>query len=216
MWKDMLSRSEEEPCSQLGQILLLCAQNKENQLLLKILEDLQSKDPEKVSELAFERTGEGRTILDTCKDQKTLIQILKLLDIKSVEDKFLDCDKKDQNVIFHWAKHDFHEAIYHLQTRVSAETFRELIMARSSSRTNALMISAGHGNAKTLDSLLRHVWLYLPTLHTYPDMYKVTSQNHQSNQFLGGSIPLSVRHKHNSCLLFAPVGSSGHQRTQWI
>ena len=52
--------------------------------------------------------------------------------------------------------------------------------------------------------------------HTYPDMYKVTSQNHQSNQFLGGSIPLSVRHKHNSCLLFAPVGSSGHQRTQWI
>ena len=52
--------------------------------------------------------------------------------------------------------------------------------------------------------------------HTYPDMKKVTSQNHQSNQFLGGSIPLSVRHKHNSCLLFAPVGSSGHQRTQWI
>ena len=53
-------------------------------------------------------------------------------------------------------------------------------------------------------------------IHTYPDMYKVTSQNHRLRQFLGGSIPLSVRHKHNSCLLFAPVGSSGHQRTQWI
>ena len=59
---------------------------------------------------------------------------------------------------------------------------------------------------------------YRPTgwVHTYPDMYKVTSPNHRFRQFLGGSIPLSVRHKHNSCLLFAPVGSSGHQRTQWI
>ena len=52
--------------------------------------------------------------------------------------------------------------------------------------------------------------------HTYPDMYKVTGQNHRLRQFLGGSIPLSVRHKHNSCLLFAPVGSSDHQRAQWI
>ena len=54
------------------------------------------------------------------------------------------------------------------------------------------------------------------TIHTYPDMYKVTGQNHRLRQFLGGSIPRSVRHKHNSCLLFTPVGSSGHQRTQWI
>ena len=54
------------------------------------------------------------------------------------------------------------------------------------------------------------------TAHTCPDMYKVKGQNHRWRQFLGGSIPLSVRHKHNSCLLFAPVGSSGHQRTQWI
>ena len=53
------------------------------------------------------------------------------------------------------------------------------------------------------------------SVHTYLDMYKVTSQNHRLTQFLGGSIPLSVRHKHNSCLLFAPVGSC-HQRTQWI
>ena len=58
--------------------------------------------------------------------------------------------------------------------------------------------------------------LFFGMQHTYPDMYKVTSQNHRLRQFLGGSIPLSVRHKHNSCLLFAPVGSSGHQRTQWI
>ena len=54
--------------------------------------------------------------------------------------------------------------------------------------------------------------------HTYPVyiQYKVMGQNHRSRQFLGGSIPLYVRHKHNSSLLFAPVGSSGHQRTQWI
>ena len=57
---------------------------------------------------------------------------------------------------------------------------------------------------------------FVPLPHTYPDMYKVASQNHSLRQFWGSSIPLSVRHKHNSCLLFAQVGSSGHQRTQWI
>ena len=41
--------------------------------------------------------------------------------------------------------------------------------------------------------------------HTYPDMYKVASQNHRLWQFWGGSIPLSVRHKHNSCLLFTAM-----------
>ena len=66
------------------------------------------------------------------------------------------------------------------------------------------------------ESLLDIPFSFLTTPHTYPDMYKVTSQNHRLGQFLGGSIPQSVRHKHNSCLLFAPVGSSGHQRTQWI
>ena len=77
-------------------------------------------------------------------------------------------------------------------------------------------VDGGVGEAVEQELLVDDVLSWKCTSHTYPDMNKVTSQNHQSNQFLGGSIPLSVRHKHNSCLLFAPVGSSGHQRTQWI
>ena len=53
--------------------------------------------------------------------------------------------------------------------------------------------------------------------HTYPDMYKITSQNHRFRQFLGGSIPLSVRHKHNSCLLFASTSmSEGNKSPKFI
>ena len=51
-------------------------------------------------------------------------------------------------------------------------------------------------------------------IHTYPDMYKVASKIISLRQFWAASIPLSVRHKHNSCLLFGPVGSSSHQRTR--
>ena len=54
----------------------------------------------------------------------------------------------------------------------------------------------------------------LPTpIQTY---IKVASQNHSLRQFWGASISLSLRHKHNSCLLFILVGGSGHEKTQWI
>ena len=66
----------------------------------------------------------------------------------------------------------------------------------------------------------RRIWELVITfdgrvLHTYPDLYKVTSQNHSSRQFWRASIPPSLRHKHNSCFLFAPVGSSGHHSPQF-
>ena len=82
IWEVMLSRGQEkieEIGSQLSQILQLCAQNDENELLLKILEDIHTKNPPKVCELVFERTAEERTVIDTCKDEATLMKILKLL-----------------------------------------------------------------------------------------------------------------------------------------
>ena len=165
IWDLMLSRGQAnigEISSQLTCIVQLCAQYEDNQLLLKII---QTQNPHKICKLVFARSGEERTVLDTCRDEDTLIQILKLLEIRYVEADLLQCDKRRRNVLYHWARCDFYKAIDHLQNHLSAETFKNMIMERSSSGDNAMMVSASNGNKETLDILLRHVWLYLPTLY---------------------------------------------------
>ena len=173
IWEVMLSRGQEkiqekieEIGSQLSQILQLCAQNDENDLLLKILEDIHTKNPPKVCELVFERTAEERTVLDTCKDEATLMKILKLLEIKTVkEDDLLRLDRKDENVLNHWARRDFHESIDHLQNHLCAETFKKMILQKSSGGKNPIMMSALHGNRDCLDIFLHHICLYQKTLY---------------------------------------------------
>ena len=97
IWEVMLTRGQtkiEEIGSQLSHILQLCAQNEQNELLLKILQGTHTQNPPKVCELVFAKTGEENTLLATCRDEDTLIQILKLLEIKVVEEDFLRYDKK--------------------------------------------------------------------------------------------------------------------------
>ena len=131
---------------------------------------------------------------------------------------------------------DWSHAI-NLSSTLSLSDYHNHFLARSKSiyiivNSQDIQVTAGLAQLKTdkLPQKVHHLlgWLgssqcYKMAIyctqgrcHTCPDMYKVKGQNHRGRQFLGGSIPLSVRHKHNSCLLFAPVGSSGHQRTQWI
>ena len=92
-----------------------------------------------------------------CKDENTLIQILNLLEIKTVEEDLLRCDREEKNVLNHWAKHDLHEAIDHLQTHLSAEAFKKMITQRSSNRKNPIMVSAFHSSKECLDTFLHHI-----------------------------------------------------------
>ena len=165
IWDLMLSRGQAnfgEIGSQLTHIVQLCAQHEDNDLLLKII---RTQNPHKICQIVFARTGEERTVLDTCRDEDTLVEILKLLEIRYLEADLLQCDRRKRNVLYHWARCDFHKAIDHLQSHLSAETFKKMIMDKSSSGDNAMMVSAFTGNKETLDILLRHVWLYLPTLY---------------------------------------------------
>ena len=168
IWDVMLSRGQEkieEIGSQLSHILQLCAQNEENELLLKILKAIHNQKPTKVHELVFSRTGEEWTVLHMCKDENTLIQILNLLEIKTVEEDLLHCDKEDKNVFNHWARHDLHEAIDHLQIHLSAEAFKKMITQRSSNGKNPIMVSAFHSSKECLDTFLHHICLYQKTLY---------------------------------------------------
>ena len=168
IWDVMLSRGQErieEIGSQLSHILQLCARNKENKLLLEILKAIHTKNPQKVHELVFARTGEEWTVLHMCKDEKTLIQILNLLDIKTVEEEFLHCDNKKKNILNHWAKFDLHEAIDHLQIQMSAEAFKKMVVQRSSNGKNPIMVSAFHSSKECLDTFLHHICLYQKTLY---------------------------------------------------
>ena len=166
IWVVMLTRGQtkiEEIGSQLSHILHLCAQNEENELLLKILQGIHAQNPQKVCELVFVKTGEENTLLATCRDEDTLIRILKLLKLKAVEKDFLRCDKKKRNVLNHWARSDFHEAIHHLQIHLSTDTFKKMLMQKSSNGNNPIMVSALHGNKECLDIFLHHICLYQKT-----------------------------------------------------
>ena len=168
IWVVMLTRGQakiDEIGSQLSHILQLCAQNEENELLLKILQGIRAQNPQKVCELVLAKTGEENTLLATCRDEDALIRILKLLKIKAVEEDFLRCDKKKRNVLNHWARSDFHEAIHHLQIHLSTDTFKKMLMQKSSNGNNPIMVSALHGNKECLDIFLHHICLYQKTFY---------------------------------------------------
>ena len=164
IWDLMISQGRTgEISAQLIRIVQLCAQYEDNELLLKII---RTQNQHKICKLVFTRTEEERSVLDTCRDEDTLIEILKLLEIRFVETDLLQCDKSDRNILYHWARCDFYKAIDHLQNHLSDETFKEMVMKKSSSNDNAMMVSASNGNKETLHILLRHIWLYLPTLYS--------------------------------------------------
>ena len=139
-------------------ILHLCAQTGEHKGLLKILKAI---DPSQVQEIVFQQSGEGKTILDMCKDEHTVIQILEMLNLSKAEESDLKyCDNRDRNLFNNWARVNHHGAIYHLQKNTSKETFREMILKRSKNGNNPMMVAALHNNKETLDMFLFHVGLH--------------------------------------------------------
>ena len=101
IWDLMISQGRTgEISAQLIRIVQLCAQYEDNELLLKII---RTQNQHKICKLVFTRTEEERSVLDTCRDEDTLIEILKLLEIRFVETDLLQCDKSDRNVLYHWA-----------------------------------------------------------------------------------------------------------------
>ena len=138
-------------------VLHLCAQNEENKLLLQILKALNSA---KQCSSLFTMTSEGRTVLDLCKDEHTLIQILELLDLTSLEQSLQYCDHKNRNILNHWARNNLHRAIDYLQMHISKETFKEMILKESSNGNNPIMISALHSKKESLERFLQHICFY--------------------------------------------------------
>ena len=71
-------------------LLHLCAQNGENKVLLailKLLKDIeQQRDVHKIQKVIFHQSGEEKTILDMCRDEGTVIQILDMLIFPAAEE----------------------------------------------------------------------------------------------------------------------------------
>ena len=137
-------------------VLHLCAQNEENKLLLQIFKALHSTKQDSL----FTRTREGRTVLDICKDEDTLIQILELLDLTQLEQDLQYCDHKDRNILNHWARNNLHLSIDYLQMNISKETFKEMILKESLNGKNPIMISALHSKKESLERFLHHICFY--------------------------------------------------------
>ena len=138
-------------------LLHLCAQTGESKGLLKILKTI---DPSQIAEVVFHQNGEGKTILDMCKDECAIIHILKMLNLPEVEERLKYWDNHDRNLFNCWARKNHHGAIYHLQTSTSKETFRDMILKKGANGNNPMMVAALHNNKESLDMFLFHVGLH--------------------------------------------------------
>ena len=143
-------------------ILHLCAQTEDTASLLKILKEI---DQSQLQEVIFHKSGEGKTILDMCRDECTVIQILDMLKFPAAEESIKYSDKRNRNLFNCWARRNFHRAIYYIQTRTSKEVFREMVLKKSANRNNPMMVAALHNNKESLDMFLFHVGSH-PRLYT--------------------------------------------------
>ena len=150
-------------------LLHLCTQNGENKVLLailKLLKDIeQQRDVQKIQEVIFHQSGERKTILDMCRDECTVIQILDMLIFPDAEESLKYYDIGNRNLFNCWARRNFHRAIYHVQTRTSEQVFREMVLKRSTNGNNPMMVAALHNNKESLDMFLFHIGSH-PCLYT--------------------------------------------------
>ena len=98
---------------------------------------------------------DGRTALDICHDESTLLKIFEQIDITKVYFIYQDTNK-GKNILHHMAKRNFSEAMKFLSLRLPIEEFRQLVFTQSSSNNNnVLMTAATFGKDRALKFFLQ-------------------------------------------------------------
>ena len=126
---------------------------KQNKLLVSICKS-DKITKESLHRALNEKTPDGRTALDICHDESTLLKVLEEVNITQVDFNYQDTNK-GKNILHHLAKRNFSEAIKYLSIMLPKEEFRELIFTQSrSNNNNVLMTAATFGKDRALKCLL--------------------------------------------------------------
>ena len=139
-------------------LLHMCSSNGKNRLLNAICtsEKLSKVD---IREALTQRNSSGRTALDLCKDEETILKILATVDIRKM--KIDGADTQGKNIFHHYAQKNFNNAVLFLIKSLPEIATKDMIFQQSTTnKSNVFMTCAIHGSGKTLELLLHFVLLF--------------------------------------------------------
>ena len=135
----------------------------------------------------------GRTALDLCNHEETILEILDGFDHSS--HKLTSIDAEGKNILHHYARKDFSLAIEKLIRKLPSDEIRDMILQESSSNgSNVLMTSAIHSSNRTLELLLHFISVFrlFPVDNKTLDMDRIL---HRRNAYGNTLLSLVLQHK---------------------
>ena len=167
-------------------IVQLCAQNKADTLLMEICTSPQIPKETLQTELT-KKTKQGRTALDLCQNEDSLISIFAIIDVLQID--MHRKDEKGKTLLHHMAQKNFLRIINNLSTKFSDDKFKDLIFQTSNNQSNVMMTAAIYGCEGTLK-----FFLYLVSIKTcYTDV--IDKILHDKNMYGNTLLYLILQHK---------------------
>ena len=173
-------------------IFHMCSSNAQNKLLLAICESSVVSN-RCIQDGLVEENSNGRTPLDLCKDEDTLLNIFSTFD--HTTHKVTWTDNEGKNILHHYARMDFDRVIGDLIKKLPSVEIRDMILQGSSSNgSNVLMTAATHSSRKTLELLLYFLSVF-QFIHVDNGAIDMDHILHHRNEYGNTLLSLVLQHK---------------------
>ena len=169
----------------------LCSYNEQNELLGAIARS-NVLSQKYIQDGLVHQSKDGRTPLDQCKHEETVLNILNSFDHST--HKLAWNDLKGKNIFHHYSKKDFNLAIGHLIKILPPAEVRDMILQKTlTNGNNVLMTSAIHGSRKALELLLYFLSVF--RLSQVDSATTVEEVLHHRNEYGNTLLSLVLQHK---------------------
>ena len=169
----------------------LCSYNGQNELLAAIVKS-KVFSQKYIQDGLTHQSKDGRTPLDQCKHEDTVLKILDSFNHST--HRLAWNDLKGKNIFHHYSKKDFNLAIGHLIKILPSTEVRDMILKKTSTNgNNVLMTAAIHGSRKALELLLHFVSVF--RLSQVDSATTVEEVLHHRNEYGNTLLSLVLQHK---------------------
>ena len=173
-------------------IFHICSDNGQNQVLSALCRSTKVSR-RCIQDGLLQKNLKGRTALDLCDHEETILKILDGFDHKT--HKLTSLDTEGKNILHHFARKDFSQAIGELMRKLPPVEIRDMILQESfSNGSNVLMTSAIHSSNETLELLLHFLSVFrlFPVDNEALDMDRIL---HCRNAYGNTLLSLVLQHK---------------------
>ena len=172
-------------------IFHLCSYNEQNELLAALVTS-NVFSQKYIQDSLVHQSKDGRTPLDLCRHEETILNILDGFNHST--HKMAWNDLKGKNIFHHYSKKDFNLAIGHLIRILPSAEVRDMILQKTSSNgNNVLMTSAIHGSRKALELLLYFVSVF--RLSRVDSATTIDQILHHRNEYGNTLLSIVLQHK---------------------